>query len=72
MAQIVVEPPPCVAVSAFVPSTETATSIAWLTVTVAESVFPEPVPPPVTDTIVYVEVDVGLTGILTGLALVTE
>jgi hypothetical protein len=43
-----------------------------LTVTVAEPVFPVPEPPPVTDTIVYVEVAVGLTGILTGLALVAE
>jgi hypothetical protein len=42
------------------------------TVTVAEPVFPVPVPPPVTDTIEYVEVDVGLTDILTGLAPVAE
>ena len=43
-----------------------------MTVTIADPEFPVPVPPPVTDTIVYVEVDVGLTGILTGLALVAE
>ena len=43
-----------------------------VTVTVADPVFPEPVPPPVTDTIVYVEVDVGLTAMLTGLAPVAE
>ena len=39
-----------------------------VTVTVADPVFPVPVPPPVTDTILYVEVYVGLTGMLTGLA----
>ena len=39
---------------------------------VAVPVFPVPVPPPVTDTIVYVEVAVGLTAILTGLAPVAE
>ena len=43
-----------------------------VTVTVALPVFPVPVPPPVTDEIVYVEVDVGLTAMLTGLAPVAE
>ena len=36
-------------------------------VIVAAPLFPVPVPPPVTDTIVYVEVVVGFTGMLTGL-----
>ena len=39
-----------------------------VTVTVADPVFPVPVPPPATDTILYVEVAVGLTAMLTGLA----
>ena len=43
-----------------------------VTVTVADPVFPVPVPPPVTDTILYVEVAVGLTAMLTGLAPVAE
>ncbi len=41
-------------------------SVGGVTVTVADPVFPVPVnPPPVTDTIVYVEVVIGLTGMLT-------
>jgi hypothetical protein len=45
---------------------------AAVTVTVADPMFPEPVPPPVTDEIVYVEVDVGLTAMLIGLEPVAE
>ena len=43
-----------------------------VTVTVADPEFPVPVPPPVTDTILYVEVAVGLTAMITGLAPVAE
>ena len=44
-----------------------------VTVTVGDPLLAVPVTPPDdTDTIVYVEVVVGLTGILTGLALVAE
>jgi hypothetical protein len=40
--------------------------VGGVTVTVADPVFPVPVnPPPVTDIIVYVEVVIGLTGMLT-------
>ena len=42
------------------------------TVTVAVPVFPEPIPNPVTDTIEYVDVTLGLTVMLTGLSLVAE
>ena len=43
-----------------------------ITVTVAVPVFPEPIPNPVTDTIEYAVVTLGLTVILIGLAPVAE
>jgi len=41
-------------------------SEGFVTVTVADPVFPVPVPPPVTETIEYVLVEVGETEIETG------